>query len=246
MIPPSSGKNIGKEVVPMDNNNFPRRNRQVSKKRGFMDRQGVYAIAVACLILVGVAAYFTFDSFSSTAARPTPEGQQALIAQTPRPTTAPVIKTPEPTKAPEPTAAPVVQVVKESMAKPFDYEVLRPYSPEDPIYFESLKEWTVHTGADLSAKAGTQVKACLSGTVTAVVNDAALGYTITITSDGGRKLVYSNLATLDQVKKGQKVKKGDVISTLGNSASSTKGDPAHLHLEYYLNDKPKDPIAAME
>ena len=233
----------------MDNNNFSRRNRNINTKKGFMDRQGMYIIVVVCLILVGVAAYFTFNSISNLAKKPTPPSEQVLVQPTPTPkATATQTAKPEPTPTPseEPVVVPSAKPAAQAMAMPLAGEVLRPYSAEDPIYFEALKEWMVHTGVDLSAKEGTEIKACLDGTVESMVNDPALGYTITVVSDVGKKVVYANVGTMEKVKKGQTVKQGDVISVIGNSASATKGDPPHLHLEYYENDAHKDPMKAMK
>lgn len=237
------------------NHNFSRRNRNIKKKQGWLDRQGIYALVVVCLILVGAAAYFTFSSVSDRAQLPTPPLEEVLVQSTPRPTAAPVIQLPpQVEEPPEETEAPAQAnaVVKatppapQKMTMPFSGEVLRPFSPKDPIYFEALNEWMVHPGVDFTAKEGTEVRAVLSGTVESLANDPALGYTITVSSEGNRKVIYANVASLDRVKKGQSIRQGDVISTVGNSANATKGDPPHVHLEYYENGTLQDPVKAMK
>ncbi|MDL2225066.1 M23 family metallopeptidase [Eubacteriales bacterium OttesenSCG-928-M02] len=237
----------------MDNNNFSRRNNRgpIDEKSGFLQRNGVYAVVIICLILVGVAAYFTFDALSPQKAEvPTPEPQQVIA---PKPTPIPV-KEPDPTPTPAPTPAPKEDVptaannpAPQKMVLPLDGEadILRAYSPTDPIYFEGLNEWMAHIGVDLKAQEGASVKACLDGTVESVVNDPANGYTITIVS-GSKKVVYANVGSLDMVKKGQAVKQGDAISLVKNSAASTAADPPHIHLEYYEGDAHKDPLAAIK
>ena len=43
------------------------------------------------------------------------------------------------------------------------------------------------------------------------------------------------------VRIGNKLKKGDVIGKVGNTAKSESSDGAHLHLEVWLDDENVDP-----
>ena len=234
----------------MDNGNF-RRNGKDRKAYGrssvasFFDRQGIYVVMLVCLALIGVTAYFALGSDRKTAENPDDnDGQQVAsqvaptLSATPSPTLTP---TPTPTVTPKATAKAEVKLLL-----PVTGEILRPYSPTKPVYFETLKEWMVHTGVDIKAKEGTPVLAAKDGTVSFVAFDAVNGNMIIIDHGENEQTVYANLGSLDYVKKGQKVQRGDKISTVGRSATNTISDPAHLHFEYHQGDKTKDPMSYVE
>ena len=210
-------------------------------------RNGMYLLIALVLVMLGVAAIFIFNAVNTPTTKepaenpviaPTSSPQQVQPSPTVQPTQTPA-EEPESQTLKE-QATQTIEEEKETMMKPLEGTILRPYSPEKPIYFESLNTWMVHTGVDIVAEKGTEIKASLSGTVESVENDPATGYTITIVSEDGITLVYANVATLELVEVGQEVKQGDTISTVGNSAAATKGDPDHLHLEYFKNGKRMD------
>ena len=232
----------------MDNGNF-RRNGKDRKSYGrsgvasFFDRQGIYVVMLVCLALIGVTAYFALGSDRKTAENPDDNGQQvgSQVAPTLDNTT------PSPTQAPTPTPTPKATAKAETkLLLPVTGEILRPYSPTKPVYFETLKEWMVHTGVDIKAKEGTPVLAAKDGTVTFVAFDPVNGNMVVVEHGENEKTVYANLGSLDHVKKGQKVKRGDKISTVGRSATNTISDPAHLHFEYHQGGKTKDPMSFVQ
>jgi len=90
---------------------------------------------------------------------------------------------------------------------------------------------TLHTGIDLSAPIGTPVKAPADGIVTKVENDPGYGKVLVISHGYGFSTLYGHNSKIN-VKVGQKVKRGDVISEVGNTGRSTG---AHLHYEVRVN-----------
>lgn len=105
----------------------------------------------------------------------------------------------------------------------------------DPFY----KVNKFHQGVDFSAPIGTEVYATGNGKVI-MVEKSYWGYgnTIVIDHGFGYKTKYSHLHQF-KVKRGETVKRGQLIATLGNTGKSTA---PHLHYEVHKNDKPVNPI----
>jgi len=110
-----------------------------------------------------------------------------------------------------------------------------------PIY--KIKKF--HEGMDFTASTGTEVYATGEGVVETVKQSyRGYGKRVVIDHGFGYKTRYAHLADFN-VRKGQKVKRGDVIGYVGNSGLSTA---PHLHYEvekggekinpvhYYFND----------
>ncbi len=103
-----------------------------------------------------------------------------------------------------------------------------------------LKKWRAHKGVDYAASRGTPVLATADG----VVKQAGLngGYGKAVILQHGRS--YSTLyAHLDgfakNVRKGARVRQGDVIGYVGSSGLATG---PHLHYEFRINGEHKNPL----
>jgi len=87
-----------------------------------------------------------------------------------------------------------------------------------------------HYGIDFAAKEGTEIKAMLDGVVTLAEPDLFYtGGTLIFDHGHGISTLYMHMKTL-MVKKGQNVKQGDVIGTVGSTGRSTGA-----HLDVRLN-----------
>tara|TARA_Y100001960_G_scaffold277094_1_gene307659 strand:- start:81 stop:911 length:831 start_codon:yes stop_codon:yes gene_type:complete len=87
-----------------------------------------------------------------------------------------------------------------------------------------------HYGIDFAAKEGTKIKAMLAGTVTLVEPDLFYtGGTLIFDHGHGISTLYMHMQKIN-VKKGQKVKQGDIIGTVGSTGRSTGP-----HLDVRLN-----------
>jgi murein DD-endopeptidase MepM/ murein hydrolase activator NlpD len=89
------------------------------------------------------------------------------------------------------------------------------------------------------------VKAVADGYVKEIKEDPCYGITIILDHENGYKSVYSNLASKSMVSINQKVKAGDAISSVGNTAVFECMDPPHLHYEIYKDDKLIDPKSVL-
>jgi murein DD-endopeptidase MepM/ murein hydrolase activator NlpD len=104
-----------------------------------------------------------------------------------------------------------------------------------PIY----KIMKMHEGIDFSAPVGTLVRATADGRVeSAVLSGRGLGNRILIDHGYGYKTLYACMEELG-VRRGQQVKRGEVIGTVGDTGLSVA---PHLHYEVHLNGEPVNPI----
>jgi murein DD-endopeptidase MepM/ murein hydrolase activator NlpD len=98
-----------------------------------------------------------------------------------------------------------------------------------------------HPGIDISATRGTEVVASADGYISDITKSellAGYGNTIEVTHSQTLSTRYAHLETI-LVRQGQKVKKGQVIGTVGNSGGSIA---PHLHYEVLRNGREQNPI----
>jgi len=104
-----------------------------------------------------------------------------------------------------------------------------------PIY----KIPKMHNGIDFSAPVGTPVYATGDGVVQSVTNSArGLGNQIVIDHGFGYTTLYACMDEMN-VRRGARVKRGEIIGTVGDSGLSVA---PHLHYEVHLNGKAMNPI----
>jgi murein DD-endopeptidase MepM/ murein hydrolase activator NlpD len=105
----------------------------------------------------------------------------------------------------------------------------------DPIY----KVRKFHEGIDFSAPVGTPIYATGDGVVKEVApSNQGYGNTLVIDHGYGYETMYAHIHQF-KVKQGEKVKRGQLIATLGNSGKSTA---PHLHYEIWKNGNKINPI----
>ncbi|WP_430814085.1 M23 family metallopeptidase [Carboxylicivirga sp. RSCT41] len=103
-----------------------------------------------------------------------------------------------------------------------------------PIY--KVKKF--HEGMDFSAPIGTDIYATADGKVTKITTEkTGYGKRIEIDHGFGYKTLYAHLDKFN-VKRGQKVKRGDIIGYVGNTGGSTA---PHLHYEVHVKGKKVNP-----
>jgi murein DD-endopeptidase MepM/ murein hydrolase activator NlpD len=99
-----------------------------------------------------------------------------------------------------------------------------------------------HYGLDFAAEEGTKIKAMLDGTVTLVEPDLFYtGGTLIFDHGHGISTLYMHMEKLF-VKKGQKVKQGDIIGTVGSTGRATG---AHLDVRLNWFGTRLDPMTAL-
>lgn len=105
----------------------------------------------------------------------------------------------------------------------------------DPMY----KIRKMHTGMDFSAPIGAEVYATGDAVVKDIRKDrGGYGNLIVLDHGFGIETYYAHLDEFN-VRKNQKVVRGEIIGFVGNTGKSTG---PHLHYEVRRNDKPVNPI----
>ena len=94
-----------------------------------------------------------------------------------------------------------------------------------------------HNGIDIAAPHGTSIKAAAAGKVIFAGTKWSLGNMVTIQHTSGYKTFYSHMSKI-LVKKGERVKQGQVIGREGSSGISTG---PHLHFSILRYGKYLDP-----
>lgn len=100
-----------------------------------------------------------------------------------------------------------------------------------------LKLYRPHNGIDFVAKHGTPIYATGNGVVEKAESSQSFGKVVYIDHGYGYKTVYAHLSRFG-VRRGQKVKRGDIIGYMGNTGLSKA---THLHYEVHKNDRPVNP-----
>jgi len=129
-------------------------------------------------------------------------------------------------------ALPAIQPVSNKelrrMASGFGYRI-------HPIY----KTRKMHTGMDFSAKTGTPIYATGDGKISKVKKSRrGYGNHVIIDHGFGYKTLYAHMKKY-AVKKGQKVKRGEVIGYVGSTGTSVA---PHLHYEVHKDGRKINPV----
>ena len=104
-----------------------------------------------------------------------------------------------------------------------------------PIY----KRRRMHKGLDFSAPRGTPIQAPGDAVVKAVKKHrTGYGHHVILDHGYGYETLYGHMSDI-HVKRGQKVKRGEVIGLVGSTGASTG---PHLHYEVHIKGQHVDPI----
>lgn len=96
----------------------------------------------------------------------------------------------------------------------------------------------LHKGTDFAAPTGTPIYAAGHGTVERASRYGGYGHYVRIRHANGYKTAYAHMSRYGRgVRKGTRVRQGQVIGYVGSTGASTG---PHLHYEVYINGKPVD------
>jgi murein DD-endopeptidase MepM/ murein hydrolase activator NlpD len=106
-----------------------------------------------------------------------------------------------------------------------------------------FKSKRAHTGTDFAAPTGTPVRAGGDGVVEFIGKKGGYGNLVILRHAGEITTYYGHLSRFaSTTKKGKRVKQGDVIAYVGSSGWATG---PHLHYEFRVANKPRDPLKAV-
>ena len=112
------------------------------------------------------------------------------------------------------------------------------YSPVKGMITTSYNVKENHFGVDVVTKPDESIKAPLDGTVIYTGFTVEDGYIIHLQHSNNLMSIFKHNAHLNK-KMGERVKTGEVISTVGNTGVSSKGP--HMHFELWFNGTPVNP-----
>lgn len=105
-------------------------------------------------------------------------------------------------------------------------------------YVQAFDTYTGHRAIDYAAPIGTPIRSVGDGTITFAGWNGSYGYMIKVRHNGTYSTNYAHLSKM-AVKKGAKVKQGDVIGYVGSTGFSTG---PHLHYEMVKNGVKINPL----
>ncbi len=111
------------------------------------------------------------------------------------------------------------------------------------VWSETMGDYRVHLGVDIESAEGAPVCAAADGTVSKIWDDALMGRCVAISHDGDIYTFYKNLDTTlsSGIKEGTKVKCGQEIGCVGDTALAELADEPHLHIEMTVKGLAVDP-----
>jgi len=97
---------------------------------------------------------------------------------------------------------------------------------------------TDHRGLDIAVPTDSYIRAAGAGTVVDVGDDAVYGNFVVLDHGGGYTTLYGH-ASLNLVKRGERIRQNQVIALSGSTGRSTA---PHLHFEVLLDGAAVDPL----
>lgn len=96
-----------------------------------------------------------------------------------------------------------------------------------------------HSGVDIVAPTGEEIRAPAQGKVVVTSYDSRMGKYVRINHRHGIETTYGHLSKI-LVRYGQEVKRGDLVGRVGSTGRFSTGP--HLHYQVAVNDKVVDPL----
>jgi septal ring factor EnvC (AmiA/AmiB activator) len=226
--------------------------RLFDKSSNFFKKEGFYVILFVCLCIVATVAAITARNSKSVTKPPVvqettdtnlaannTEGQSSEI-----PNATQVKKNSDisvPKNGSSSTA--VSQTIDYKFVKPVEGTQATSYNT-GLVKCETIGTYKTNNGIEILAKLNSAVYSVLDGKVEAVNNDGTeLGQYIVIDHQNGLKTVYANLKDDVKLKVGDKVKKGQVIGSIGETRGSYSNESYgdHLHFEVMKDNQYVNP-----
>ncbi len=188
----------------------------------------------ALTLLVALAVIATVSAVANRAKK-TPETTEPPAATTPTPET-------KPTPA-DPDASDVMDKLPD-FALPVGGKLTKDHDPDVQTFSGTMNDYRVHLGLDIATSLGEPVLASADGTVTEIWEDALMGHCVAVSHGGDSVTVYKNLAAErpEGIEAGTKVKCGQTIAYVGDSAMTELADEPHLHFEMTVGGLQVDPM----
>lgn len=102
-----------------------------------------------------------------------------------------------------------------------------------------LNRIRAHKGTDYAAATGTPIRSAGDGKIIFAGVKGGYGRTVIVQHNKTYKTLYAHMSRYGKYKQGSRVKQGQIIGYVGSSGLATG---PHLHYEFYVNGRVKNPV----
>jgi len=124
---------------------------------------------------------------------------------------------------------------------PVSGTVIMNYSPDQTIYHKTLGVYKTNPALVVAADKGANVCSGVDSVVTDIGENEEIGKYVETSIGDGYKIIYGQLDNI-QVKKGTKLKEGEIIGTIAEPTSYYVEEGSNLYLKMMCMDEPVDPM----
>lgn len=153
--------------------------------------------------------------------------------------------TPDTNKTPDnEESKPTVNDVIPELALPVSGKLTKSHSVDVQVFSQTMKDYRVHLGIDISTAEGAAVCAAADGAVAQIWEDPMMGWCVALTHSGDCVTVYKNLAEnmAEGLEVGAEVQQGQLLGYVGDTALLEIAEEPHLHMEMTVNGLQVDPL----
>lgn len=170
------------------------------------------------------------ESDSSVAVSDSPSGISAVVTE----------------DVPSDTAEQITDISENkdiSYILPCEGFVVKGFSPDVPVFSETMSDYRVHLGIDIACEENCNIKAVADGKISSISNDTFSGVTVSIEQADGHLVKYANLSENipSGISEGSFINAGTIVGCIGNTSLSEATEPPHLHLEIYKDGSAVNP-----
>lgn len=126
------------------------------------------------------------------------------------------------------------------MVWPVEGEVLKPFSMDTTIYFETLDQYKCNPALLIKADVNQEVVASFGGTVESITEDSVNGTVMTVDMGNGYKAVYGQVKDVN-VAEGDSIVKGQAIGNVAQPTKYFSEEGSHLHFAMTKDETPVNP-----
>lgn len=131
------------------------------------------------------------------------------------------------------------------MVMPTEGEVLKPFSMDTTIYFETLDQYKCNPAMLIKADVNQEVVASFGGTVESITEDRVNGFVLTVDMGNGYKAIYGQMKDIG-VKEGDKIVKGQAIGNVAQPTKYFSEEGSHLYFGLTKDETPVNPQDYLE
>ena len=131
------------------------------------------------------------------------------------------------------------------MVIPTEGDVLKPFSMDTTIYYETLDQYKCNPAMLIQADVNQEVVAAFGGKVESISEDRVNGIMIKVDMGNGYKATYAQMKDVG-VKEGDVIAKGQVLGNVAEPTSYFSEEGSHLYFALTKDDVPVDPSEYFE